>query len=234
MNKNNSDKILDFYDYISSNDVFLPSNYKLINPFLGDEKDRVRAITKSFYSKYYSDNHPRKMILGSSPARRGSAVLGVPFEEYSHLLEITGIKISNFYVSKNSSDFLAEVIKLYGGYDKFYYDFYLNFVCPLGIAYINEDESIRNSNYYENKRLQESLYSFMVDSIKKQIDMGIDTSVCYSIGSGENYKFLLELNKKYNFFKKIVPLPHPRFIMQYNKKDKDKYIKMYLDVLKNS
>ena len=40
--------------------------------------------------------------------------------------------------------------------------------------------------------LGNSLYEFIVSSIKEQLTFNIDTSVCYCIGSGENYKFLLE------------------------------------------
>ena len=43
---------------------------------------------------------------------------------------------------------------------------------------------------------------------------------------------LLEINEKYKFFKNIIPLEHPRFIMQYNSKNKDMYLKKYIDVLK--
>lgn len=69
----------------------------------------------------------------------------------------------------------------------------------------------------------------MVDSIKKQIDFGLDTSVVYCIGSGENFAFLTKLNEEYHLFKKIIPLEYPRFIMQYNSKRKEEFIKKYLD-----
>lgn len=232
MTKNTyADKIIKFYEDISKEVLALPNNFKIVNPFIGNQKEQVRDISRVFYYKYYNDNCPRRMILGSSPARRGTAVLGVPFEVANHLQEITGIKVDNFHINKSSSNFLSDVIELYGGYDKFYSDFYLNFVCPLGIVKILENDNVINCNYYENKKLQESLYSFIIDSLYKQLDFGIDTSICYCIGSGENYKFLLELNNKYNFFKKIIPLEHPRFIMQYNSKDKDKYIEKYLKAL---
>ena len=107
----------------------------------------------------------------------------------------------------------------------------MNFVCPLGIVRINSKGKEVNCNYYENKKVQEILYTFIVKSIKKQIEFGLDDSVAYCIGSGENYKFLTKLNKEYHLFKKIIPLEHPRFIMQYNSKYKDNYIKKYLDAL---
>jgi len=117
----------------------------------------------------------------------------------------------------------------YGGCTKFYKNFYMNFVCPLGIARTNAKGNEVNSNYYENKKLQNALLPFIINSIGEQLKFGIDTSICYCIGSGENFEFLAKINEKYNFFKEIIPLEHPRYIMQYNFKDKDIYLKKYLN-----
>ena len=234
MNKKKTfaEHILQFNDNLSHEELDLPSGFKVINPFKGEQKEQVRKVTTLFYQKYYNDIHTRRLILGSSPARQGSAVTGVPFEDASHLQSETGIFVDNFYINKSSSGFLYDVIKKYGGYDKFYTDFYMNFVCPLGIVRINSKGSEVNCNYYENKKLQEALYLFIVSTIRSQIAFGIDTSVCYCIGSGENYRFLSEINKKYNFFNKIIPLEHPRFIMQYNSKNKDIFIEKYISSLR--
>lgn len=212
----------------------LPNGFKVINPFSGNNKEQVWKIARAFYQKYYNDTQTRRLILGSSPARRGSAVIGIPFEDAKHLQIETGIFIDKFYINKSSSGFLFDVINKYGGCKKFYNDFYLNFVCPLGIVRTNSKGNEINCNYYENKELQRALYPFIVNTICRQIDFGIDTSICYCIGSGENYKFLLKLNSKHHFFKEIVPLEHPRFIMQYNSKRKNEYIEKYLNVLCNS
>ncbi|MBC1752752.1 uracil-DNA glycosylase family protein, partial [Listeria seeligeri] len=89
-----------------------------------------------------------------------------------------------------------------------------------------------NCNYYENKKLQEALTSFILKSLRSQLDFGIDKSVCYCIGSGENYDFLSKINKEYQFFETIIPLEHPRFITQYNSKNKDMYLEKYLRALR--
>ena len=132
-------------------------------------------------------------------------------------------------MNKSSSNFLYDVIEKYGGSEKFYSKFYMNFVCPLGIVRINSKGNEVNCNYYESKKVQKLLYPFMLECIKKQIDFGLDTSVAYCIGSGENYAFLTKLNEEHHLFKKIIPLEHPRFIMQYNSRRKDEFIKKYLD-----
>lgn len=225
--------ILNFNNYLSNILLDLPENYNIINPFNGENKDKIKEITNVFYKKYYNDNNKRYLILGSSPARKGTSLTGVPFEDASHLYEITGITIDDFYIKKSNSDFLYEVMDKYGGVEKFYKDFYLSFICPLGIEKLNNKGNYINCNYYENKKLENSLYNFIIDSIKRQISFGIDTSVVYCIGSGENYKFLTKINEEYKLFGKIIPLEHPRFIMQYNSKDKDKYLNKYLEALTN-
>ena len=111
--------ILNFNNYLSNILLDLPENYNIVNPFNGKNKDKIEDITKVFYKKYYNDTNKRILILGSSPARRGTSLTGVPFEDASHLYEITGISIDDFYIKKSNSDFLYEVMDKYGGVEKF-------------------------------------------------------------------------------------------------------------------
>lgn len=235
MDRENSmaNQILDFYDELTRETIVIPDGYRIINPYIGEQKEQVQEIAKIFYEKYYNDRRSRRLILGSSPARRGTAVTGVPFEDAQHLQKETGVCIDNFRINRSSSNFLYEVMDEYGGCNRFYSDFYMSFTCPLGIVKTNEKGNEVNCNYYENKKLKECLHIFIVSSVKRQLNFGLDRSVCYCIGSGENYKYLSKINEEYDFFNKIIPLEHPRFIMQYNSKNKNFYIKKYLDALKN-
>lgn len=226
-----SEKILKFNAELANQSFDLPVGFKIINPFAGEQREQVEKVTKAFYQKYYNDTHTRRIILGSSPARRGSSVIGVPFEDAQHLQKETGILIDKFYINKSSSGFLFDVMQQYGGCQKFYSNFYMNFVCPLGIVKTNSKGREVNCNYYENKQLQESLVPFIVRAIQSQLAFGIDTSVCYCIGSGENYRFLSRLNESTNLFKAIIPLEHPRFIMQYNSNRRDEFMQKYLNAL---
>ncbi|EAC7885043.1 SMUG2 DNA glycosylase family protein [Listeria monocytogenes] len=226
-------RILQFNEALRNSSFDLPEGYRAVNPYSGDQSELVEKITTAFYQKYYNDTKPRRIILGSSPARRGSAVTGVPFEDAKHLQNETGIFIDEFYINQSSSDFLYDVMTEYGSCEQFYTDFYMNFVCPLGIVRTNAKGNEVNCNYYENKKLQTALKSFILESIRRQIDFGIDTSVCYCIGSGENFHFLSKINDEHHFFGTIIPLEHPRFIMQYNSKNKDVYMKKYLCALKS-
>lgn len=231
--KNFSNRVLEFNEWLANISLELFDNYSIRNPFDGKNKEQIKEITKTFYKKYYNDNNKRYLILGSSPARKGTATTGIPFEDASHLYKETGILIDDFYINKSSSNFLYDVMEQYGGCEKFYKDFFMSFVCPLGIVNVNSKGNEVNSNYYENKKLENVLYSFIVDSLKKQISLGIDTSICYCIGSGENFKFLTRINEQYHFFNKIIALEHPRFIMQYNSKDRNQYLSKYMMALNN-
>lgn len=227
------DLVLEYNKWLENIEINLPNNYELSNPFNGINKDKIEDISIKFYNKYYNDFNKRYLILGSSPARKGTAITGIPFEDAYHLYQETGIMIDEFYINKTNSNFLYDVMENYGGLNKFYQDFYMNFVCPLGIVNINDKGNKINANYYENKKIERALHDFIVESLKRLIDLGIDTSVCFCIGSGENFKFLKNINEEYHFFDLIIALEHPRFIMQYNKNKKDEYLKKYIDALKS-
>ena len=80
-----AEKILEFDKKLSNKIINLPDGFEIINPFIGEQKDKIKKITDVFYKKYYNDNNLRYMILGSSPARRGTAVTGIPFEDAERL-----------------------------------------------------------------------------------------------------------------------------------------------------
>ena len=224
-------EILEFNDNLGRVSLEVLKGFNLINAFNGVNKDTVKRVLYKFYTKYYNDTDKRFMILGSSPARRGTALTGVPFEDINHLQEDTGISLDAFGANKRSSSFLYEVMEEYGGRQNFYKQFYMSFVCPLGIEKINLKGNWVNCNYYENAALKKCLYPFIIDSLRRQIDFNIDTSVCFCIGSGENFKFLTNINNKYHFFDTIVPLEHPRFIMQYNADRKEEFMQKYVNAL---
>ncbi|UUV32296.1 DUF4918 family protein [Amycolatopsis roodepoortensis] len=227
-------RILRFNEKLAGTTLELPPGFTAINPFIGPQKERVREVTTAFYSKYYDDDKPRRLVLGSSPARRGTAVTGVPFEDAKLLESDTGVDVDGYAVSRPSAGFLHDVIGRYGGRGKFYADFVMSFVCPLGLTRTNSKGNEVNCNYYESKQLVALLHSFLVDSLERQLEFGTDTSVCYCIGSGENFAFLSKLNERKHFFRKIIPLEHPRFITQYNRGREDEFAEKYLNAFRDN
>jgi hypothetical protein len=131
-----------------------------------------------------------------------------------------------------SSVFIYEMIKKYGGVKKFYTDFYINSVCPLGFVKKNNNNAVTNFNYYDSNDLARLVRLFIIKTLKTQISFGIDTTTCYCLGTGKNYKFLMGLNNEFALFNNIIPIEHPRYIMQYKRKQQQFYTDKYIQLLR--
>jgi hypothetical protein len=120
------------------------------------------------------------------------------------------------------------MIDAYGGPQKFYSEFFISAVSPLGFTSEGTLGKSVNYNYYDSKKLTDAIMDFIIDSIKKQLEFGIRCDTCFCLGTGKNYKFLLQLNSELKLFEQITPLEHPRYIMQYKSKQKQFYISKYI------
>jgi hypothetical protein len=120
------------------------------------------------------------------------------------------------------------MIEAFGGVEKFYSKFFISAVCPLGFTTISGKGKIINYNYYDSTGLTKAVLDFVKTSLHKQLEFGFHRDACFCLGTGKNYKFLVQLNNELKIFDSIVPLEHPRFIMQYKTKEKDFYIRKYL------
>jgi hypothetical protein len=225
-----ADKIIDFNLSLEFNGR-LPEGIGIMNPF--KENDQIIPLSSSFYRKYYNDFNKRHLILGINPGRFGAGVTGIPFTDTKRLREKCEIPYAGKETHEPSSVFIYEVIEAYGGPAKFYHDFYINSIFPLGFVIIDDLGKMKNYNYYDSKALTEAIYDFSVENIRKQIALGCETDVCFCFGTGKNEKFLRSLNQEYGFFKKIIALEHPRFVMQYQSKNKALYIEKYLAAFKS-
>lgn len=225
-----ADKIIDFNRSLELN-IDLPSNIGVMNPFR-ENPEALKASGK-FYKKYYNDNNSRSLILGINPGRFGAGVTGIPFTDTKRLENNCGIKWEMDPTHETSSVFVYEVIDAYGGPEIFYSDFFINSVSPLGFVIKDEKGKEKNYNYYDSKALLQSVEPFIIHSIREMLNFGINTDTCFCLGTNKNYNYLKQLNERKKFFNKIIPLEHPRFIMQYRLKKKDVYINKYLDNLKS-
>ena len=114
-------------------------------------------------------------------------------------------------------------------YRKFYGDLHFTALSPLG--YVRDG---KNLNYYDDKELLRDCEPFVLSCIRKQLATMPAREVCFCLGEGENYKYFSRINASHGFFKEIVPLPHPRFVMQYRRKRIDEYVDMYLSRLRGA
>jgi hypothetical protein len=198
----------------------LPDRIEWLYP---QNDERVLQMVEAFAEKFYSDGKTRRLLLGINPGRFGAGVTGVNFTAPRQLKENLGLDHLFRDQSELSAEFIYAMISAYGGPEKFYSDFFIGSVCPLGFV-----KDGKNLNYYDDKKLLEAVEPFIIHNLQKLVDFKVDRDTCFSIGGEKNYKYLLTLNKKFGWFRKIEPLPHPRFIMQYRRKQVPAFIDQYL------
>jgi hypothetical protein len=204
----------------------LPDNFQVINPFIDNPETMV--VMSRFYHKYYNDNKQRRLILGINPSRKGAGVTGVPFTDTKRLATVCGIEMKSAHTHEVSSVFVYDMIEAYGGPERFYSDFYINSPFPLAIIRETKDGSWLNANYYDDSLLFEMVKEFMIESLKKHIDLGLDCSEVFVLGK-KNAVCIEKLNREEKMFDKLTVLEHPRYIQQYKSKERDLYIDKYIN-----
>lgn len=201
----------------------LPRAVEIMNPF---KEAATWQVCTEFYRRYYHDRGTRSLILGINPGRFGGGVTGIPFTDPIRLEQ--DCSISNSFAKKPelSSVFVYELIHQYGGPEQFYRDFYLSSTSPLGFT-----RHQKNCNYYDDPKLEQDIRGFVIDCMRKQLSFPIRTRRVFVLGEGKNYRFLSALNEQIHFCDSLIGLPHPRFVMQYQLKQKSKHLSAYLRAL---
>ena len=206
---NFAERVINYYrDLHIENE--LPEGIGVLNPYTNNA---VINVCRQFYNKYYNDTKGRIFIIGINPGRFGAGITGIPFTDPVVLENECGIKNKFEKRSEISSGFIYKLINAMGGPSHFYQHFYIGSVSPLG--FVKEG---KNYNYYDSKELMKSLKPFIVSNLVKQIGLGINSRKCYCLGQGKNYEYLKLLNLELKLFDEIIPLPHPRWVMQYRRK----------------
>ena len=223
-------RIITFTEKLTYTGAPLPKGIRVMNPYR--ETPGIKEAVDIFYRKYYADDKPRHFILGINPGRLGGGSTGIPFTDPKRLVSACHIKYAGPVTHEPSSAFVYDMIDAYGGVKKFYRDFYIHSVCPLGFTAVAAGGKEVNYNYYDSPALTKAVYPFIVENLQKQVAMGVHKTVCLCFGTGKNADFLQKLNLEYPLFEKIIPIEHPRYIMQYKAKQKVAYIEKYLRVMK--
>jgi hypothetical protein len=214
--------LLQYYTFLQPPER-LPNDIQWLFP---QKEEAVQGIIQQFFRKFYDDTEGRVLCLGINPGRFGAGVTGVNFTAPKQLIQNCGIEHPFKTQSEISAEFIYSVIEQYGGPELFYRHFFIGSVCPLGFV-----QHGKNINYYDDKMLLQTVEPFIVKSLQQLVDHNIDDTQCICIGGEKNFRYLDNLNKEYNWFKTIIPLPHPRFVMQYKRKNLQEYVQQYLDVL---
>jgi len=193
-------KVLDYHIKTLQPNWKLPKGVELLYPFAEEE---TQACMKVFYEKYFSDNRERIFVAGINPGRFGAGVTGVPFTGPKMLREQCGIEHDFTGRPELSADFIYRWINEMGGPDAFYQDFYITSACPLGFT-----KNGKNYNYYDDKKLEKAIRPRIIENFDTQLAFG--------------------LNDEQGWFGEVIPLSHPRFVMQYKRKSLDVYLADYV------
>lgn len=220
--KSFGERIMRFYDTISFPREFLLSGMEVLHPH---EDRTTREYMRAFYNAFYADNNERTFVFGINPGRFGGGATGVPFTDPVALEEYCGI--SNTFPKKRelSSQFIYDIIDELGGAQQFYRSFFLTAVCPVGFI-----RNGKNFNYYDSRDFLVRSRSFLLQTMEWQSVCGANRERVIVLGSGSNLKVFEKLNSELGLFRKIEALPHPRFILQYQRKYIEQHIKNYKDV----
>ncbi|HEY4337878.1 MAG TPA: uracil-DNA glycosylase family protein [Puia sp.] len=214
--------ILDFYKALKPN-FTMADGISIMNPY---KNPATWAVATQFYEKFYGDDQPRVFIFGINPGRHGAGVTGVPFTDPLRLEEKCGIPNDWKKKAELSSQFIYAMIDKYGGAEAFYRRFYITALSPLGFV-----RDGKNLNYYDDKQLMKDFEPFMLRCIRRQLETMPTTEICYCLGEGANFKYFSKVNERHGFFKEIIPLPHPRWVMQYRLKRMEEFVDLYLQRL---
>lgn len=217
--------ILRFYQSLKP-PAGLPAGIEVLYP---QQHPEVIAMVKTFLNKYYADDQPRTLLFGINPGRFGAGATGINFTASKQLAQQCGIDHGLKLQSELSAEFIYEMIREFGGCQAFYSRFFISAVSPLGFI-----RAGKNINYYDDRQLQQAVKPFIIDCINRQAKWNINRNTCICIGGEKNYRFLAALNEEHHWFNRILPLPHPRFILQYRRRQKDTYIQQYLETLKDA
>ena len=217
-----SEHLISFYRNLEPPQV-LPDEIEWLYP----QKDpAVIKIVEQFFHKFYNDTSERTIMLGINPGRHGAGITGVNFTGPRQLNDICGISHPFKPGSELSAEFIYDMIEAYGGVEKFYSRYFIGAVSPLGFV-----QKGKNLNYYDNRRLMETIEPFIIKNIERLLQMKYNRQTCLCIGGEKNYKYLARLNAVHHWFDNLIPLPHPRFIMQYRRKQKEQFIRQYLQFM---
>ncbi len=181
-----------------------------LNPY---EHAEVRSVVRKFFLRYYNDHRPRIFVMGINPGRWGGGRTGLCFTDPVALRTYCGIENPLGSRTELSSEFVYRVIAAMGGADIFFRNFFLSALCPLGLV-----KDGKNYNFYADRRLQELLWPFIVQTFLRQLSFGARPDVLVILGKGPNHAIAKRLAFQAGFSGRIEVLEHPRFIMQYRRR----------------
>jgi hypothetical protein len=200
----------------------LPDNVQALSPY---QEPTPLALFSQFAAQYYTDNQPRVGLLGINPGRLGNGRTGVAFTD-PVALAAYGIPNELPQQREPSSQFVHAVVQAIGGPAVFFRHCYLGSLYPHVLL-----REGRNYNYYDAPALTTALDPAIRLSLQRQVEeVGLRRDVVVCLGR-RNGQYLTRWNQELRLFDHIHILDHPRYLMQYKRRDLTANVARYVEVL---
>lgn len=210
-------EVIEFYQKFENG--VLPEGVVIHNPISTMER---RIAIDAFYEKYFDDEKSRVHVIGINPSKINNTSTGVNYTDGFALLNYCGIN-NDFSKSRElTADFFYKVVMAAGGSEIFYKEVFPWALMPLSIT---KDGSY--INYYDCS-VQEALKDIVEENMR-WVSKLPSRGRLVVLGKGENLKSFKNLSGTPFGYNTVLSLPHPRWIMQYNRDKVDQYIDIYLE-----
>ncbi len=205
--------------------VELPADVQVLRPYTDPE---VRRVLRLMCRKYYAGGHPRVGVWGINPGRFGAGVTGLSFTDPWAVAHDLGIPTTLEGRRELSAEFISRVIAAYGGAQKFYRDVYMSALCPLGFT--RHDVNI---NFYDDVQLAKTIRPKIIEWMSQALDAGVRRDVTIVLGAGKLRSFMEKHIRTDVGLAEVVYLDHPRYIMQYRRRDVEAYVELYVETIRS-
>lgn len=205
--------------------VDLPVDVQVLRPYTDPEVQRVLHL---MCRSYYAGAHSRVGVWGINPGRFGAGVTGLSFTDPWAVTNDLGIATTLEGRRELSADFISRVIAAYGGPQAFYRDVYMSALCPLGFT--RHDVNI---NFYDDTQLAQTIRPKIIEWMTQALDAGVRRDVTIVLGAGKLRSYMDKHIRSDVGIAEVIYLDHPRYIMQYRRRDLEAYVELYVKTIRS-
>ncbi|MBU3698577.1 MAG: DUF4918 family protein [Candidatus Kapabacteria bacterium] len=206
-------------------DAELPSEIDILQPYYDPE---VRRVVHEMCRTFYAGAHARIGVWGINPGRFGAGITGLSFTDPWAVENDLGIETTLTGRRELSAEFISRVISAYGGPKAFYHDVYMSALSPLGF--------IRNGvniNFYDDAELASRLRPQIIQWMNLALDAGVRRDVTIILGTGKLRQYSERYIRSEVGLDRVIYLDHPRYIMQYRRRDVAVYVQKYVEAIRS-
>lgn len=204
--------------------IELPADVEVLRPYTDPEVQRVLGL---MCRKHYAGTHPRVGVWGINPGRFGAGVTGLSFTDPWAVEHDLAIPTTLEGRRELSAEFISRVIAAYGGPQEFYRDVYMSALSPLGFTRHGV-----NINFYDDPQLATTIRPKIIEWISAALKAGVRRDVTIVLGAGKLRSYMDRHIRTSVGIDEVIYLDHPRYIMQYRRRDVDAYVELYVETIR--